>query len=63
MTRLKTLPAHVVLVLASAYFVLPLLWLALSATKGRDELFTTFGFALPRRAAAPEALEDSALSS
>ncbi|MFD0204434.1 MULTISPECIES: carbohydrate ABC transporter permease [Saccharothrix] len=47
MTRFKTLPAHVVLVAASAYFVLPLLWLAISATKGRDELFTTFGFALP----------------
>ncbi|MFD9741259.1 carbohydrate ABC transporter permease [Umezawaea sp. NPDC059074] len=49
MARLRVLPTYVLLVVSCAYFALPLLWLALSATKGRDELFTTFGFALPER--------------
>lgn len=32
-----------------AYFMLPLLWLVVNATKSNTELFTTFGLALPQQ--------------
>lgn len=38
---------YIVLILASLYCVVPLVWLAISSTKDSRELFSTFGFSLP----------------
>nr|WP_062341130.1 carbohydrate ABC transporter permease [Herbidospora sakaeratensis] len=42
---MKRLPVQIVLMVASVYFLLPLAWVVVNATKGSDDLFSAVGFA------------------